>query len=535
MVKKIRKMIRNSILCASFFVGMTAPALASELLSVDLHGTQYINAEGTISRVVVGDPAVADVKAISSSELVVFGNGTGSTSLVIWTDDGMMQDFAVSVTANDATLAATIQAAIGLPDVHVTKVGDRIVLQGTVKNQVEKDTAERIAAMYCGKDGATESKETDTLKSAGSGGTDSGSSVSLEYNDVKYDKLVDLLAMTDPLQIDIEAQIIEMSSDDAANLGVQWSDSVGTTGVFHIGQDYTNSHSSRYPLLNRVNNINASVSLLLSQGKAKILSRPHISTLSGQHADISIGGRIPYLQVDKNGNTDTKLVDYGIKLLIEPTVDRNNNITSKIYAEISSLDWENAITVNSAKVPALKARDASAVISVPSGDTMAIGGLLNSQDAKTVKKVPLLSSIPIIGEFFKYSETTTDRQELVILITPRLVNAATPTAMSEHLKDFYEDGQRNADARKQVDVNQPMPPVDKNGKAAERLKPQPTPSAQLPSSATTAVPPATETAAPHVQMAKPVQRPTATEDANVSYAGENEEEMAEDDTADSES
>ena len=129
-----------------------------------------------------------------------------------------------------------------------------------------------------------------------------------------------------------------------------------------------------------------------------------------------------------------------------------------MHAEVSTLDYGHSVTENDFSIPAIASREADAVINVRSGMTMAIGGLLNSQDGKTVTKIPLLGDIPIIGQFFRHTQKTRDNRELLILITPTLVSDETPVAMSQRMKGSYEDNERYLRNAERVNVNTPVKP-----------------------------------------------------------------------------
>ena len=137
--------------------------------------------------------------------------------------------------------------------------------------------------------------------------------------------------------------------------------------------------------------------LLVTQGHARVISRPNITTMSGKSAGILIGGQIPYPKSNgSSSGTSVDYKDYGIKLnLIEPTVDRSGNITSRVLASVSRIDWSNAVTVDGFRMPGLATRTAETMVNIPTGMTMVIGGLLNSDDSKSLSKVPILGDIPI--------------------------------------------------------------------------------------------------------------------------------------------
>jgi len=157
---------------------------------------------------------------------------------------------------------------------------------------------------------------------------------------------------------------------------------------------------------------------------------------------------------------------YGIQLnLVRPTVDNDGNITADIQAVVSRLDWTNAVTVNGFNMPGLITRQANTMVNIPTGMTMAIGGLLNSEDNKSVTKVPLLGNIPILGELFKYHNDSNQKSEIMILITPRVVNEQTKVAMSQKMKKAFNDSRREVQKMEPVDVNGTIPPSEEELKA----------------------------------------------------------------------
>ena len=146
---------------------------------------------------------------------------------------------------------------------------------------------------------------------------------------------------------------------------------------------------------------------------------------------------------------------------IEPVVDQMDKITSKVHAEVSRLDYANGLVQNGFSIPALATREAEAVIHVSNGMSMIIGGLLNSEDGKTVSKIPLLGNIPILGEFFKHTSRTRDKRELIIIITPHLVSEDTQWNMSDQMKEAFNEGQTEYHSMNKVDANVIEPEVEK--------------------------------------------------------------------------
>lgn len=418
-------------------------ACAAEPVEVSLNESKYMVASG-ITRLAVGNPAIADVQLLSSGDFLLVGKKAGTTSLIVWSDGGRRTEYTVYVAGNDRGMSSAIQDAIGYPKVHVQMIKDRVMLRGKVENQYEHDTALKIAGLYTGGDGSG---------------------------------VIDLLEMEHPSQIRLEAQIIEINSDYTKNLGIQyWSQTpgsnsssgsstgnsnsgitVGTAGLFYGGEDFSSNRKHGGWLGSHVANVNVTLQALINEGKARILSRPSITTMSGKAANILIGGRIPIPVSDGNGNVSIDWHEYGMKLNIEPVVDSEDKITSKVHAEVSTLDYSHGVKIDSFSVPGIATREAESEVNVRSGMTMAIGGLINSEDAKIVSKIPLLGDLPIIGRFFRHTSNTRDKREVIILITPTLVADDTPAPMSRRMKESYEEIERTARNRELVETGKPVP------------------------------------------------------------------------------
>lgn len=454
-----KQLKRLGLLVTAAMIGAAGNVFAADILNVSVNGSRYMEDSG-ITRLAVGNPDIADIRLLSNDDYLVVGKKAGSTSLLVWSNNGR-QEYNVYVSGDDEGTEKAIQKAIGYPGVKVQMMNGKVLLRGKVKNQYEHDSAVKVAQLYLGSGGGT-------ISSTSANGEGQGA--------VTDSNIIDLLDMTNPSQVRLEAQIIEINTSAERNLGIQyWSPTIGSStgsgsdsgnddltrgssGLFYVGENFKNSRGSFGWLGSHISNMNASLQALVTEGKARILSRPSITTMSGQKANILIGGRIPIPTSAGDGQIAIDWREYGIRLNIEPVVDAENKITSKVHAEVSTLDYGHSVTENDFSIPAIASREADAVINVRSGMTMAIGGLLNSQDGKTVTKIPLLGDIPIIGQFFRHTQKTRDNRELLILITPTLVSDETPVSMSQRMKGSYEDNERYLRNAERVNVNTPVKP-----------------------------------------------------------------------------
>jgi pilus assembly protein CpaC len=164
--------------------------------------------------------------------------------------------------------------------------------------------------------------------------------------------------------------------------------------------------------------------------------------LSGQSASFLAGGEIP-IPVPSSGS-DTVTIEYkefGIRLTLTPTVIGRNRIALKVAPEVSELDYSNAITIAGTPVPALTIRRTDTSVSLADGESFVISGLINTTNTSQVNKFPGLGDIPILGAFFRNSSVNREERELLMIVTPHLVqplaaNAQLPSLPGEKLRNY---------------------------------------------------------------------------------------------------
>lgn len=458
----------RKVILSVFFFCLTACwlnfAYAAKVLNLDQNSSLPLTSKLSITRIAVGSSAIATVRQISttsSKEILIVAKSPGTTTLFIWTEDGERHDYVINVSSEDIGLALAIEEAIGLPDVHVKKVNDRILLTGKVENQYERNYALQVARLYIGGDAninlSVGTGPDLSMKTASSSSNGLAATITIGGNETKVEgQVIDLLQMRNPTQVRLEAQVIAIRPEDRQNLGILYGNEPSSApGVFYLGESYGTGTSFRHNplewLTDRHSPINVQIQALVTKRKAKILSRPSIMTMSGEVAMIQVGGEIPYTTTTSSGVQNTSFKQYGIILQFKPVVDAENRIVSGIHAEVSNMSGE---TVDGQ--PILASRTADSVVTMTDGSTVVIGGLIDSSEQKNVTKIPLLGDIPIIGEFFKYTSKTKDKQELIILVTPHIVKMADSSRarMSEEMEALYRGGQKERNAMREVDLNE---------------------------------------------------------------------------------
>ena len=170
------------------------------------------------------------------------------------------------------------------------------------------------------------------------------------------------------------------------------------------------------------------IKAMQQKGDLKLLANPKLLCLSGEEASFLVGGEIPVpiaQTVTSGGAPSVSIVwkEYGVRLDFLPTVVDTNLINLKISPEVSSLDWTNAVSLAGWDVPALRSRKADATVELNSEQSVVLGGLLSTEEVKTVKRVPILGHIPLLSFFFSKKETTKSETELLIVISPRIISS----------------------------------------------------------------------------------------------------------------
>ena len=207
--------------------------------------------------------------------------------------------------------------------------------------------------------------------------------------------------------------MIEIVEADSARLGLSYGKEAGGF-KFITSRDDGQTRPAEDLLI--------TLRALISEGKAKLVASPRISTLDNHEAVINIGSRIPYAVPVTTGSTTQWTVDYidaGVKLKVTPRLGEGEFITASIQAEISSIsEWR---TTAAGEFPVITTRNARATLRVKDGETITVGGLLSESDHHNVSKIPVLGHLPLIGYLFQNMTVEKTKTEIVFLITPHII------------------------------------------------------------------------------------------------------------------
>lgn len=355
-------------------------------------GFQKILEQTGVRRISIGNPEIVEAQPLPKGDgIIVVGKKVGETDLVVWTH-GVRTDRKVEVRESIRFTAEEARAfAAGFPGIGVTEAGSSVFVAGTVTSARDRKLWEDFAQQR--------------------------PNIRLRITLPEENRSL----------LSYDLKIIEISKGITSQIGIRWPDSVSAKGSWQAEADAS-------PAFALAGDFEARLNLLLADGRARILANPRLVCETGESADFLAGGEIPIVIVTPETRT-VEWKTYGIVLKLQPKMDSENRIRTQITAEISTIDHGSG----SSQVPAFLTRRVTTNISGVSGGTVMLSGLVKSEMAKDVAKVPLLGQIPVLGELFKSRSFRENQSELAVFITP-----------SEVRGDFREEAASwNEKARKE--------------------------------------------------------------------------------------
>jgi pilus assembly protein CpaC len=359
-----------------------------------------------ITRVAVTNPAVADATVVAPREILLDGKGSGTVSLIVWGAAARRQ-YDIVVEPGVSTLQQKLQALFPGEDINVGVNEDAVILSGRVSS-----TAVILKAGEIAKASASKAKVINLLQLPGASTSQ---------------------------QVMLQVRFAEVNRRAVQELGVNFfmgpnaqNNYVGrvTTGQF-AAPTVDQSGTTLSDLLNLFvfktnSNIGVVIRALQEKGYFQSLAEPNLIAYNGQEASFLAGGQFPVPVAQGMTNAITiEWKEFGVRLKFTPTI-AGDLIRLKVEPEVSSLDFNNGITLQGYRIPALITRRAQTDVELRDGQSFAIAGLLQNMTQEDGTGIPLLSSIPIIGNLFKSKADRKEQTELMVLITPQLVRPLEP-------------------------------------------------------------------------------------------------------------
>jgi pilus assembly protein CpaC len=367
-----------------------------------------LTTEFDVTRIAVTNPVIADATVVQPREILIDGKAAGTISLIVWGSDRRAQ-YDLVIEPAVTTLQQKLRALFPGEDIEVGITDEAVVLSGRVSsNQVMLRVGE-IAQASASK--------------------------------LKVINMLQLPGGSESQQVLLQVRFAEVNRRALQELGVSFfTGSSGSHGW--IGRSTTQQFPApRFDddegglvfsdflnlfMFNTNQNVGLIIKALAQKGFLQSLAEPNLIAYNGQEASFLAGGEFPVPFVSGTANAVSIVFkEFGVKLNFTPTV-AGDTIRLKVRPEVSSLDFANGITVSGFRIPSLITRRAETDVELRDGQSFAIAGLLNNISQEDTAAIPILSSLPIIGNLFKSKADRAERTELMVLITPRLVRPLNP-------------------------------------------------------------------------------------------------------------
>lgn len=403
-------------------------------LSVGVGKSVIVTSSLPIERVSVGFGEFAEATAVGPQEVLVNGKAPGETSLIIWQINGPKLFFELSVRPSNFANTARLdglrrQLRQELPGQSLAPSieNDSVFLRGTVKDMISANRAVAIAASF-------------------------GKPVNLLYVDVpKTEQQILLKVQFATVDRTVSSQLgFNLISTGATNTigAISTQQFSGPTVNQNSGKNTVSLSDALNIFLLRTDiNLAATIKALEQKQLAQILAEPNVLAINGKQASFLAGGEFPYPVLQNttgvgSAGITVQFREFGIRLNFIPNITPRGTVLLDVAPEVSALDFAAGLTIQGFTIPAITSRKVRTEVELNPGQSFAISGLLEKQLTNTFNKIPVLGDIPLVGKLFQSRNFTRENTELLVIVTPQLVQpvpAGQPAPALHFPREFMED------------------------------------------------------------------------------------------------
>lgn len=401
--------------------GPPAEAEPPQTLHLLVGRSIVISSPTKIKRVSLADPNIAEAIVVSPNQVVVNGKAPGGVSLLLWDESDQSQAFEVSVDIDVLGLSQKIHEVFPSEPVQVETSRDVVMLSGRVSSaaiadkilEVVKNAAPKVTSLiqvpvaptgqillqvrFAEVDRNALSELGLNLFSTGAGKT-IGNITTGQFGGTSAPKITDIFPVRGPQPVTGEQFTTDQTISDVLNIFL-------FNPNIHLG---------------------VVIKALQAKDLLQILAEPNVLTESGKEASFLAGGEFPYpiLQSSAGGGfagITIQFKEFGVRLNFTPTLTPDGLIHLKVKPEVSSLDFSNSLTLQGFVIPALSTRRVESEMNLGDGQSFAIAGLVDNRVTEELSKIPGIGDIPVLGRLFRSRSLNKSRNELLVVVTPRIV------------------------------------------------------------------------------------------------------------------
>ena len=446
---------------------------AQNEMTVPLYKSRVVALDAPAARVSVGNPDVADILILRSTQLYVLGKDLGTTNVLLWDrGDNLIGTVNVEVTHDLQSLKEKLYRLLPNEKIEVYSAQRNIVLAGSVSNVINMNAALRIAGGYFTQIAAAVDAETFQLEEGFS-----------RREDKSVGEVINLMSVGGVQQVMLEVKVAEISRTELRRLDVRFNTIIqrssrwnwgGVNGGATFPDAEFGADGLRTPVFDNLAPVGPAVdefapndgiindkgffASFLSEnalfnlafdaakenGLAKILAEPTLVTQTGHEAQFLSGGEFPIPVPRGLEGTTIEFKEFGVGIRFLPVVLDSGRISLKLNISVSELVSDNSVVVNTEGVsstfliPSLTKRSAESTVVLADGQTIGVAGLINENLREVVTKFPGLGSIPGIGALFRSQEYRKGETELLIMVTPHLAKPLSPSEVQLPTDNFVE-------------------------------------------------------------------------------------------------
>jgi pilus assembly protein CpaC len=379
----------------------------NEVVPLTLNKTLELKLPSAVRDVIVGSPAIADVVVRSPTQLFLVGKSIGDTNVFLLDAEGkIIERFEVNVHPDTDSVKQTLAGLLPGEPIEVTGAGNSIVLSGSVSSDGVVQRASEVARRFVDDDA----------------------------------KIVNMLRVANEQQVMLRVRVSEVSKTAIKQLGIDWNLSNIAIGNAAVNAILPGATAITPPEtiegiatdLGPIGSLDVTLSMLEQQNLAKNLAEPNLVTVSGEVANILVGGETPIPSAQDDNSITVEFKPFGVALSFLPVVLDSGRISLKVGTEVSALDASNQVTLcaGCSPVSGLKVRRANSVVELPSGGSIMLGGLLSNDITSGIQGIPGAMNLPILGQLFRSNAFQHNETELVITVTALLVKPVQPKLLS---------------------------------------------------------------------------------------------------------
>ena len=378
----------------------------ADTLVVEKGRSAVVEADAPFTTLVVADPDIAEAMATSNQSFFLRGKQPGSTTVLVYGSTGKIAELIdVEVELGLDDLRTDLSNLLPGEDIEVYPVHDGVFLDGKVTTAAAAEMALQVAERFV------------------PGGVANGLSIGQSQ------------------QVLLEVRFLEASRNAVKEIGFGSDIDANDVQVSTDSSTVSGLAEKTFALFRNVagENIDVRLRALEQKGVIRTLAEPNLVALSGDTASFLAGGEFPIPVAAKNGEITVEFKKFGVGLDFTPTVLGDGLVNLRVRPEVSSLDRSNGIRASNIEIPGISVRRADTTVELRDGQAFAVAGLLQNDYSNDVRQTPWLANVPVLGALFSSKRYQRNESELVMIVTPHLVQpAAHPDMLASPLGAFAE-------------------------------------------------------------------------------------------------